>query len=202
MLAMIIVSWTRFECPFMWLTTVDDLRTLFKLPSFFTTGAMSSDLLTPRRDATPTATFASSLPQKRAFDDDLHAPAISSPLNPDFKPSKKDQQHTPREEGTPSMPARSGPGRPKKDAKKRETKGAQAGYALGDDSSRVSPDPNEKPVPPSEASPARYKVPPPKPSDFEPPRPPQLSFQHEIEIDGKTIEFYDNSEQCVLQEGH
>lgn len=159
---------------------------------------MSGDLSTPRRDVTPTGALASSLPQKRAFDEDLHAPAVSSPLNPDFKLSKKEHQQSSREEGTPAAAGRTGPGRPKKDAKKRDAKGGQGAHGPGEDSSRVSPDPNEKPVPPSEASPSRYKVPPPKPSDFDPPRPPALSFHHEVQLaDGETIEFCDSSEQYV-----
>ena len=158
---------------------------------------MTTDLSTPRRDATPTSAPASSLPHKRAFDDDLHAPAVSSPLNPDFRPSRKEQQQASREESTPTMPARTGPGRPKKDAKKRDAKGAHAAQGPGGDSSRVSPDPKEKPVPLSEAAPTRYKVPP-KPADFEPPRRPQLSSHHEIQTPGgETIEFCETTEQYV-----
>lgn len=99
--------------------------------------------------------------------------------------------------------SREKPGRPKKESvKKRESKvGSTA--AAGDTSSRATPDPKVKAdiknVPaaaPSESSPLRYKLAPPKPSDFEPPRGPIFTHHHDVPaLDGSTIPFYETSEQ-------
>jgi hypothetical protein len=52
------------------------------------TQAEMSASASPQREATPSnPTPISTLPQKRALEDD-YQPAVSSPLNPDFKPSK------------------------------------------------------------------------------------------------------------------
>lgn len=168
-----------------------------------------------RRDGTPTGS-SSSLPQKRALDDDNHAPAVSSPLNPDFRPPpRKDHilstQSKSREGSAPvasgagsaAMPAsKSGPGRgrPRKDAQ-RPAKGALGVHGLAPEPSSSSPqgpapEAREKEVPAAEATPQRYKIPPPKPADFEPPREPQLNFHHELEgPEGNNIEFFETAEQ-------
>ncbi|KAK8118601.1 uncharacterized protein PG998_003227 [Apiospora kogelbergensis] len=145
----------------------------------------------PSRASSPAVT---SLPQKRALEDD-HAPSVSSPLNPnpDVKPTKNQLQ-----EDTPNM----GPGkRTKKESlKKRESK---AGAGGGDTSSRATPDPkhNKKEDSPqpqqlgSESSPLRYKLAPPKPSDFEAPRGPVFTHHHAVPApDGTPLDFYETSE--------
>lgn len=90
--------------------------------------------------------------------------------------------------------AREKPARNKKDTlKKRETKGG-----LGADSSRATPDPKIKELPPNESSPLRYKLAPPRLSDFETARGPVFTAHHEVSTtDGSTIQFYETSEQCV-----
>ncbi|KAK8080628.1 SPRY domain-containing protein [Apiospora hydei] len=131
-----------------------------------------------------------SLPQKRALEDD-HAPSVSSPLNPnpDVKLTKNQSQ-----DDIPSM----GPGkRTKKESlKKRESKGVAGG-----DSARATPDPKHKkeetPQPQlgSESSPLRYKLAPPKPSDFEAARGPVFTHHHAVLApDGTSIDFYETSE--------
>ncbi|KAK8060395.1 S.t1.c1 complex component ash2 [Apiospora saccharicola] len=142
---------------------------------------------TPSRASSPVVT---SLPQKRALEDD-HAPSVSSPLNPnpDLKLTKNQSQ-----DDIPSM----GPGkRTKKESlKKRESKGIAGG-----DSARATPDPKHKkedsPQPQlgSESSPLRYKLAPPKPSDFEAARGPVFTHHHAVPApDGTPIDFYETSE--------
>lgn len=139
--------------------------------------------------------LASSLPQKRSLEDD-HAPPVSSPLNPN-------PDLAAAAASAAAAMSREKPGRPKKESvKKRESKiGSTA--AAGDTSSRATPDPKVKAdiknVPaaaPSESSPLRYKLAPPKPSDFEPPRGPIFTHHHDVPaLDGSTIPFYETSEQ-------
>ncbi|KAK0388566.1 hypothetical protein NLU13_4809 [Sarocladium strictum] len=126
---------------------------------------MSSDTDAPKREPTPPATTLSSIPQKRALDDG-HSPAVPSPLN-----SELGAQATITDDATQAN--RSKPSRAKKDTfKKREAKG-------GGESGRATPDPNEPEQ--SASAPLRYKLNPPKPSDFDPPRGPMMSLHHEIE---------------------
>jgi COMPASS component BRE2 len=137
----------------------------------------------------------SSLPQKRALEDD-HVPPVSSPLNPnqnlDAKPPK------PQSHDDLAAMARDKPTRTKKESlKKRESKaGVGAGAGAGVDSSRATPDPKPKELSPSESSPLRYKLAPPKPSDFEPARGPVFTHHHDVPaLDGSTIQFFETSEQ-------
>jgi COMPASS component BRE2 len=162
---------------------------------------MATDIETPKLDPTPNPTpslpqsvvannVASSLPQKRALEDD-HVPAVSSPLNPnpDPKPAKTQSQD--------EVPTMSREKRTKKESlKKRESKGvtiAESG------SSRATPEPkgkNTKELSPNESSPMRYKLAPPKPSDFEPARGPVFTQHHDVATpDGSSIEFHETSEQ-------
>ncbi|KAI1877193.1 uncharacterized protein JN550_001265 [Neoarthrinium moseri] len=159
---------------------------------------MATDVEIPKRDATPnppnppaTAT-ATSLPQKRALEDD-HVPAVSSPLNPNPNPNpdpklSKQQSHD-------DIPAMAREKRTKKESlKKRESKGVTI---AGTDSSRATPDPKhkEKEAPVDEASPLRYKLAPPKPGDFEPARGPVFTHHHDVTMpDGSTIAFHETSE--------
>ncbi|GJN67062.1 Set1 complex component ash2 [Purpureocillium lilacinum] len=143
---------------------------------------MSSDVETPKREPTPSGSV-SSIPQKRALDDS-HGPAVSSPLNPDVR--RPDSQ--PPEDA--SQPNRAKSSRAKKDSfKKREAKG-------GPDSRSGTPDPRAPPeLPTGETGPLRYKLAPPKPSDFEPPRGPITTSHHEVATQGgQSVEFFETSE--------
>lgn len=157
---------------------------------------MAPDVEVPERKVTPVPVPIlpiSALPQKRPLEDD-HAPPVSSPLNPnpDVKLSKT-QSH----DDIVAM-GREKPSRAKKESlKKRESK---AGLGGGDSSSRATPDPKIikeiKDLPPNESSPLRYKLAPPKPSDFEPARGPIFTHHHDVPgLDGSTIQFYETSEQ-------
>ncbi|KJZ78004.1 hypothetical protein HIM_02641 [Hirsutella minnesotensis 3608] len=142
---------------------------------------MSSDVEAPKRESTPTAALGS-IPTKRPLDEG-HSPAVSSPLHAQVKAS--DAQ--PADEGT--QPSRSKPSRAKKDTlKKREAKGGESG--------RATPDPKApQELKQSDASPLRYKLAPPKPSDFELPRGPILTVHHEITApDDEKIEFFETTE--------
>lgn len=140
-----------------------------------------ADAASPQREPTPSG--LPSIPQKRALEDD-HSPAVSSPLSTEVKAQKvqvqfpDDGQATAREKRT------------KKDSlKKRESKGG------GPDSSRATPDPKQR-EPPGELAPMRYKLARPKPSDFEPSRGPVFASHHEVQdTEGRTIEFFETSEQ-------
>lgn len=183
---------------------------------------MASESETPKREPTPTgANLPSSIPPKRAPDED-HLPNVPSPLNPDVRTTPKPQQQQqqapppPTEEMAPAS-TRDKPARAKKETlKKREAKGALGGGAGGGgagggaagaaaggvggaggaDSSRATPDPRQREPPPGEASPMRYKLAPPKASDFEPSRGPVLTHHHDVAaLDGSAIEFFEASDQ-------
>lgn len=137
---------------------------------------MASDTDVPKRESTPTSSLAS-IPQKRALDE-VHVPAVSSPLNPD--------SHTPEDSAQSN---RSKPTRVKKESfKKRDAR-------AGD----TTPDPKTaRDRKDADLGPLRYKLAPPKPSDFELPRGPVLTVHSEIVgADGKTVEFYETSDQCA-----
>jgi len=147
----------------------------------------------PPREVTPTIPTipnpVSSLPQKRTLEDD-YQPAVSSPLNPDFKPSKP-QDDAPL--------ARERASRAKKESlKKRESKG---GSLAPDTSARATPDPkastsNKRNRRESIPAPIRYKLPPPKSTDFEAPRGPILIPSHtKTGPDGTEIQFNETTDQ-------
>ncbi|KAH7160296.1 COMPASS complex protein [Dactylonectria estremocensis] len=147
----------------------------------------SSEVGSPKREPTPTAPL-SSIPQKRALDEG-HSPAVPSPLNPEVKPS---DSFGPDDA---TQAARSKPARTKKETlKKRESKSG----ALGPDSARATPDPKSAKEPiQSKYSPLRYKLAPPKPSDFELPRGPVLTVHHELQTsNGESVEFFEASGVC------
>ncbi len=147
---------------------------------------MASGAESPKRELTPALT----IPQKRVLDDG-HFPAISSPLNPNLS---TDPPPVILIEDAPSA-SRLKSGRPKKDSiKKREAKGIE--------SARATPDPSkstkEKETVHTELSPLRYRIAPPKLSDFDPPRGPVLTFHHKVtDINGDEIDFFESSDQCV-----
>ncbi|KAF4967198.1 hypothetical protein FZEAL_10561 [Fusarium zealandicum] len=152
---------------------------------------MASELgSSPKREPTPTLPL-SSIPQKRALEEGRHSPVVPSPLNPEVRPS---ESLAPEDA---AQAARSKSARSKKDTlKKRESKGS----ALGGDSSRPTPDPKApkakgRKQKQSESSPLRYKLAPPKPSDFELPRGPVMSTHHELTIpSGESVEFFETSD--------
>lgn len=79
----------------------------------------------------------------------------------------------------------------KESLKKRESKGA-----FGGDSNRGTPDPKHREPKQSDYSPMRYKLAPPKPSDFEPARGASFTHHHNVPaLDGSEIQFYETSEQ-------
>lgn len=154
---------------------------------------MATESDSPKRESTPTAPL-SSIPQKRALDESHHhSPAVSSPLNPDGRPFES----VAPEDGT--QPNRSKSSRAKKDSfKKREAKEARdAKDGKGPDSARATPEPKSHKVPEqTEASPLRYKLAPPKTSDFEPPRGPVLTSHHKVTgLAGDETEFFETSDQ-------
>ena len=113
-----------------------------------------------RRSATPSA-----IPQKRplGLEDEQHAPAVSSPLNPDFAASRARRPAAPREQ------------REKKESlKKREAKGVD-GLRSGTPDSQGHGRKTKKAAESSGAlSPMRYSIAAPKPADFDPPQAPIL----------------------------
>jgi COMPASS component BRE2 len=156
---------------------------------------MSADGSSPQppRELTPTIPTipnpVSTLPQKRALEDD-HQPAVSSPLNPDFKPSKlQDDAPLARERASRAK---------KESLKKRESKG---GSLAPDTSARATPDPkastsNKRNRRGSIPTPIRYKLPPPKSTDFEAPRGPILIPSHtKTAPDGTKIQFNETTDQ-------
>ncbi|KAG6004428.1 hypothetical protein E4U21_001096 [Claviceps maximensis] len=139
----------------------------------------------PKREPTPSASLAS-IPQKRVFDDD-HSPAVPSPLNPDVStselPPHDDMSH----------PKISKPSRSKKESlKKREARGGGGGR----DSSPAMPDDHGSTKQSDNVdSPLRYKLAPPKPSDFDLPRGPVMTLHHQVKgHGGQGIEFFETSD--------
>jgi COMPASS component BRE2 len=150
---------------------------------------MSTEGQSPQRELTPSIPVPPpSIPPKRALDDD-HQPAVSSPLNPDFKSSKlQDDAPLARERASRAK---------KESLKKRESKGGS-----------LAPEPSARPTPDlkasttskhkrnaSTAAPLRYKLPPPKTTDFEAPRGPIFTPHHTIiSPDGLQIQFHETSD--------
>lgn len=126
-----------------------------------------------------------------------HSPAVSSPLNPD-QTSRKSQ--APEETGVMAREKRT----KKESLKKRESKAASTPGG-GVDLARTTPDPRQlkkklQNVAPAEKAPARYILPLPKSTDFEPAHGPMLVSHHETTgPDGETIEFFETQEQSVAQ---
>lgn len=139
----------------------------------------------PKREPTPTLPL-SSIPQKRALEEGRHSPVVPSPLNPEVNPS---ESLAPEDA---AQAARSKSVRTKKDTlKKRESKGGDSARATPDPKPRVKQQKKQ-----SESSPLRYKLAPPKLSDFDPPRGPVMTAHHETTIhDGRTVEFFETSDQ-------
>lgn len=93
--------------------------------------------------------------------------------------------------------AREKSSRAKKDSfKKRESK-----VGVSFENARPAPEPKPKDVLPSESSPLRYKLAPPKPSDFEPARGPVFVPHHTVPgLDGSPVDVFETSEQSVASQ--
>lgn len=126
-----------------------------------------------------------------------HSPAVSSPLNPDQTPKKS---QAPEESGIMAREKRT----KKESLKKRESKAASTPGGLVE-TARTTPDPRQlkkklQNVSAAEKAPARYILPLPKSTDFEPAHGPLLVSHHETTgPDGETIEFFETQEQSVMQ---
>ncbi|KAI0100993.1 hypothetical protein GGR51DRAFT_337384 [Nemania sp. FL0031] len=166
----------------------------------------------PKRQITPVPVPVlpmSSIPQKRVLEDD-HAPPISSPLNPNPNPSSQQSYDD------SATTARDKPARTKKETlKKRESKGGMGGGGVGGsagsgaggngstDSSRATPDRKLKERIPSETSPLRFKLAPPKPSDFDPARGPIFTHHHDVPApDGSILQFFETSEHVYNKKSY
>ncbi|KAI9820304.1 MAG: hypothetical protein M1827_005926 [Pycnora praestabilis] len=145
--------------------------------------------LSPRRGSTPSA-----VPQKRPLED-TSAPAVSSPLNPDAGPTRRTARAPAREQ------------REKKESlKKRESK---APSIAGDSVRGGTPDsngPSRKNKATSSNSilaPMRYKLPPPKPTDYDAPKGPIFTTHHtkDSNIGDGNVEFYESSEHVYNRKG-
>lgn len=129
-----------------------------------------------------TASTNSIVPMKRVHDEDLHAPAVSSPLNPDVASSRSRKAPATREQ------------REKKESlKKRESKASSiVGDTRGGTPDAASNRRKQKFTPEATVlSPTRYKLPPPKPVDFDAPKPPVLNPHHTV----NGVQVYETSEQ-------
>ena len=140
---------------------------------------MSSEVEAPKREPTPTPTL-SSIPQKRVLDELNSSPApASTKAESNLLPSNPSED----------VPLSKKSVRAKKDTlKKREAKGI--------DSGRATPDPKAANEPRSaESGPLRYKLAPPKLSDFDLPRGPVLTVHHEVQGAIGHAEFFETSDQ-------
>lgn len=140
--------------------------------------------------STPILPPSSAFAQKRTLEDD-HQPAISSPLNPEFKVQKTGDET--------SGGIRERASRAKKESlKKRESK---AGSLAPEGNARATTDPrasaaNKKKAAINCITPLRYKIPPPKLPDFEAPRGPTLIPSHtKVAPDGVKIQFHETTDQ-------
>ncbi|KAI0802789.1 hypothetical protein GGR55DRAFT_682897 [Xylaria sp. FL0064] len=169
----------------------------------------------PKRQITPVPTPVlpiSSIPQKRALEDD-HAPPIPSPLNPNPNPNPNPNSNlSSNSQSHDDLVAigRDKPARTKKETlKKRESKagvgggGCSGAVGAGTDSSRATPDPKTKDPIPSESSPLRYKLAPPKAADFDPARGPVFTHHHDVPApDGSIIQFFETSEHVYNKKSY
>ncbi|KAI1813708.1 hypothetical protein GGS20DRAFT_577372 [Poronia punctata] len=158
----------------------------------------------PKRQITPVPVPIipqSGLPQKRALEDD-HAPSVSSPLNPN--PEAK-LVKTQSQDDSALATTRDKPARNKKETlKKRESKaGAGGGGVGGDNSSRATPDPKMKEPFINDSSPLRFKLAPPRLTDFEPARGPVFTHYYDVPApDGSKIQFYETSEHVYNKKSY
>ncbi|KAI9805511.1 MAG: hypothetical protein M1825_000762 [Sarcosagium campestre] len=147
------------------------------------------------------------VPQKRGIDDD-HTPAISSPLNPEPNSNKSKLAKE-------KVPIHREPREKKESLKKREAKSGNAAAPLSSSAaatdSKGTPDRgaanNAKEdlsaqSSPSIHAPLRYKLPPPKDTDYAVPRPPVLTpSQLKTTTDTAQVQFYESSEHVYNRKG-
>jgi COMPASS component BRE2 len=145
--------------------------------------ARMKNVTQPMSEPSPLSTTPT-IPQKRPFalDDEQHVPAVSSPLNPDSAAAR-----------TRKQPAREQ--REKKESlRKREAKGSD-GTRHGTPDTPSQAKKSKKSIATAIIlSPIRYKLAPPKPTDFDPPRAPVLTPTHTRA--GR--QFHESSEQYVF----
>ncbi|KAM0321704.1 hypothetical protein ACHAQA_009943 [Verticillium albo-atrum] len=158
----------------------------------------------PAPVATTATTTTTSIPQKRAIEED-HAPSVPSPLNPDVRSTPQATQLT------DDMPSQARDKRAKKESlKKRESK-----VTFGGDSNRGTPDPKGKSkhthshskskedLSPAESGPLRYKLPAAKQTDFDPPRGPVFTAHHEVPaLDGGKVAFFETSDHVYNKKSY
>ncbi|CAF9922821.1 MAG: hypothetical protein GOMPHAMPRED_002682 [Gomphillus americanus] len=139
------------------------------------------------------------IPQKRPLaEDDAHAPAISSPLNPDFAASRARKAAAAAGSPAPGPPVREQ--REKKESlKKREAKGENTARTTTSDSATPSRGSKKKEADTGLNSHGliRYTIPLPKIHDFDPPGPPALLPS--LTRGGR--EFYESQEHVYNRKG-
>lgn len=166
------------------------------LPYEFLAVAMASNTESPKSEFEPTPLASiSSIPQKRALEDD-HSPAVPSPLNPEVNPTELPKEDAPQ-------PNRIKSGRTKKESlKKREAKGGDSGRATPDPkTAKESKEAKENQQ--YDGLQRRYKVAPPKSSDFNPPIGPVLTPHHEvINPNGDVVEFLEPSDHATNKKNY
>lgn len=143
---------------------------------------MSGEVVaSPKREHTPSSTAPlPSIPQKRPLEDDHHQPAVSSPLNPEFKPAKT----ATIQEDVPF--ARDRAPRTKKESLKKREGGERSTPEV------KAPKPSKKKVEKAVIVPVRFLVPTPKLVDFEVPQGAISVPAHtRIGPDGKVIQYHD-----------
>ncbi|KAI9681539.1 MAG: hypothetical protein M1817_002824 [Caeruleum heppii] len=145
---------------------------------------------------------STTLPKKRPLEED-HAPSVPSPLNPDT-PSTT----TKAKPSNSKAPIHREPREKKETLKKREAKGTTPSAPT--DNARATPEkltnshgPSKqaKATQPTAMAPLRYKLAPPRPSDFDLPRGPVLTPHHCKLRLGCQIQFYETSEHVYNRKG-
>ena len=127
--------------------------------------------------------LASSIPQKRFLEDD-NQPSVSSPLNPEFNKVPKDDAPAAKERAARAK---------KESLKKRESKGPLAPDVR---TTQDSKSPTKQKKLSDVLSPLRYKLAPPRLSDFEIPQGPAFTPHHTVMgPDGSPIEFCQTTDQ-------
>ncbi|KAI9785426.1 MAG: hypothetical protein M1816_000441 [Peltula sp. TS41687] len=138
------------------------------------------------------------VPSKRLHEETDQTSTVLSPLNPDFNTTTSSKQSRSTKEKTPMHRE---PREKKESLKKREAKGVSVQADARATPDRSTPSnakrkPADKDQPPDSLSPLRYKLPPPKTSDYEFPRGPIYVPHHSIQsANGREIQFYETTEQ-------
>ena len=147
--------------------------------------------------STGSSTPVTVVPFKRVHEESEPAQPVLSPLNPDFAPSFVKGPRAAKEKA----PMHREPREKKESLKKREAKGGSAPAEA-----RATPDRNtthaakrkagDKATPTDHLGPLRYKLPPPRSSDYDVPKDPVFTLHHSVQAaDGAEVQFYESSEQ-------